>query len=81
MDSKELRILSTIIRSGDILRLPSGYVIQLLIMHKTYHKFFSTAIFQAPASPIFSLQIDPIPVDRNALLSDPIMIVFDVVRQ
>ena len=40
---------------------------------------FRTAAPQVPASPIFSLQIDP-PPDPVALMSNPIMMMFDVVR-
>ena len=41
---------------------------------------FRTAAPQVPASPIFSLQIDP-PPDPVALMNNPIMMMFDVVRQ
>ena len=40
---------------------------------------FRTAAPQVPASPIFSLQIDP-PPDPVALMNNPIMMMFDVVR-
>ena len=43
-------------------------------------KFSRTALPQDPASPIFSLQIDPLP-DVNTLVRNPIMMMFDVVRQ
>ena len=40
---------------------------------------FRTAAPQVPASPIFSLQIDP-PPDPEILANNPIMMMFDVVR-
>ena len=39
---------------------------------------FRTTVSQVPASPIFSLQIDPSP-DSNTLVENPIMMMFDVV--
>ena len=41
---------------------------------------FRTIVSQVPASPIFSLQINPAP-DLIALVENPIMMIFDVVRQ
>ena len=38
-----------------------------------------TAVPQIPSSPIFSLQIDPLPADPNTLVNYPIMMMFDVV--
>ena len=34
---------------------------------------------QFPASPIFSLQIDPLPADSSILANNPILMMFDVV--
>ena len=42
--------------------------------------FYRTAVPKVPASPIFSLQMDPLPDDPNTLVNNPIMIMFDVVR-
>ena len=39
---------------------------------------FRTAVPQLPASPIFSLQINPLP-DLSIILENPIMMMFDVV--
>ena len=39
-----------------------------------------TAVPQVPHSPIFSLQIDPLPADPNILVNYPIVMMFDVVR-
>ena len=44
-----------------------------------YKVFSRTAVPQVPASPIFSLQVDPLPSDPNSLVNNPIMIMFDVV--
>ena len=41
---------------------------------------FRTAVPQYPNSPILSLQIDPLPADPSALVNNPIMMMFDVVR-
>ena len=43
--------------------------------------YYRTAVPQYPASPIFSLQINPLPADPNALVNNPILMMFDVVRQ
>ena len=43
------------------------------------HTCRTTAAPQVPASPIFSLQMDPLP-DQIALVKDPITITFNVVR-
>ena len=41
---------------------------------------FRTAVPQYPNSPILSLQIDPFPADPSAIVNNPIMMMFDVVR-
>ena len=41
---------------------------------------FRTVMSQVPVSPIFSLQINPSP-DLIALVENPIMMIFDLVRQ
>ena len=44
------------------------------------NKLFRTPVLQLPASPNFSLQIDPLPADSNSFINNPILMVFDVVR-
>ena len=51
-----------------------------LLTKKTMHLYFRTVVPQLPASPIFSLQINPSP-DSNTLAKNPIMMMFDVVSQ
>ena len=54
-------------------------VFKVLIVYCT-SLHFRTIVSQVPASPIFSLQINPSP-DLIALVENPIMMIFDVVRQ
>ena len=59
--------------------------IQTLTCHNDVLKFLQQSAFfrflvlPVPASPIFSLQIDPLPAS-STLEDNPIMMVFDVVR-
>ena len=75
------------IRDGTGFRLPSsnkGCVTNLFIKYQCKRMYISatfvcrSAAPQVPASPIFSLQIDPLP-DPVILQNNPIMIMFDVV--
>ena len=43
--------------------------------------FYRTAVPQVRSSPIFSLQIDPLPTDPSNLVNNPILMMFDVVRK
>ena len=82
-DSTELTIASTMITNNSVLRLPSGYAICVCgskceVQQLTFPR---TAVPQYPASPVFSLQIDPLPSDPSVLVNNPIVMMFDVVRQ
>ena len=81
--SKELTIASTVIRNGSGLRLPSssnGYVCFIYWKYINCNLCVRTALPQVPASPIFSLQINPLP-DPSVLVKNPIVMMFDVVRK
>ena len=87
-ESTEIRIACTIITNNNVLRLLSGYVSNdylcvcvRLTTNFNNLSFSRTAVPQYPASPIFSLQIDPLPADPSILVNNPIMIMFDVVRK
>ena len=82
-DSTKLTIASTIITNNSVLRLPSGHVIceyrsKCEVQQLTLYR---TAVPQYPDSPVFSLQIDPLPPDPSVLVNNPIVMMFDVVRQ
>ena len=83
-NSQDLTISSTVIRDGTGFRLPSatnGYVNDLytnMCMYVPTIFVCRSAAPQVPASPIFSLQIEPVP-DPVILRNNPIMMMFDVV--
>jgi len=75
-----------VIRDGSGLKLPSssnGYVANSLenVSKHTSKQFvhFRSSVSHVPASPIFSLQIDP-PPNPDILAKNPIMMMFDLVR-
>ena len=83
--NEEITIASIVIRNGSGLRLPfdNGYVCECLA-NKAQILYWLICIFrtivpEVPVSPIFSLQINPLP-DLNILVENPIMMMFDVVR-